>query len=578
MKKSRNNENQIPTELINKIQNNFCKTLDIALAIYNVNGNNITKEMNLSTFWNSFILGNPLVYPKCKAADINAIKTCISSNDSHVYNIYCDIAAFAVPISIEGKVIAVCIGGKSRTENPNLKLCKTEAENSGINFDTFLEAYLEIPLVSTDQLKLIGNLLKNTIETILDLNLNKKHTKSKIDEMQIMNDMLKEEVYSRTKILYETNQKYKSIVENAIDIIATINKNGIFTEINSAVNENLGFMKEEVIGMHFSKLVAQEDIPKIAKMIESFVSHGIDKESMIISCIDAQENEKIFSISAKPIYDNLGNLTEIQCIMHDITKRKLLEKELHKTKDEYVQLFDSIKDGVYSVDLKGNLLKTNESFSKIFGYEKEDLKKITIWSLFTDQKEAKDFIDQIENTKESSSLITTAKNNSEKEFYIEWNIAPVNNEKGNPIGHNGVIRDITSRMKYISTAKTEATKYQSLFDNLQEGVIITNEKGEIKEYNQKIAHIFRRQISIGIHISELIPEITCDKVQRLAKKGQIDIGYIKEFAISGVKLEVEGEILFQWMMKEVCKVDYTREKGAINNVPLDVKHADIKSN
>lgn len=576
MAKKRDIAKIIPSQLIRKIQENFCETLDVALTIYSVDGKNITRESNTNKFWKNFIFGNPMIYPRCKAAEINAIKTCIEQKSAYIYKIYCDIAAFAVPISINNEIIAVCVGGKVRMDNPNLRLCKIEAENIKADFDVFLEKYLGIPMMEAGRLLSMANLLKHTLETILELNISKKTSKEKIDEMEMMKDMLQKEIYSKTKNMYETNQKYKSIIENAIDIILTLSQDGIITEINRAVENDLWSTREEVIGSHFSKFIPLEYALKIKKMIKDCADKKIDSvKDLTIPICDLSENVHYFSANAKAIYDRSGNLEKIQCIMREITHQKQLEQELKEAKEEYVHLFEAIKYGIYMADLEGNIIKTNESMRSLFGYSEEELKNVKIWNLYTQEEKIKECVKEIVKDKSETMLNAVAKNKNGEDFYVEFSLTTINDQKGKTIGHGGIIRNISSKIEYITKAKSEKTKYQSLFENVREGIILTNEAGEITEFNPAAYYIFKGKIKNGINIKHMISAITEEKMKRLERKGEIAIKCASELkCITGIKINFNGQSQIQWICDASYKIDYMPEKKSLEQF----KETPVKKN
>ncbi|MBI5152101.1 PAS domain S-box protein [Candidatus Peregrinibacteria bacterium] len=555
----------ISRQLISKIQENFCSSLDISLTIYSANGENITRESRTTEFWKNFVFGNPAVYPKCKAAEINAINTCIAQKSIYIYRIYCDIVAFAVPIVINNEIIAVCVGGKVRSDNPNLKLCKAEAENIKADFDTFLEEYLAIPMVENEKLLSMANLLKHILETILELNISKKTSKEKIDEMEIMKDMLQKEVYSKTKNMYEVHQKYQSIVENAVDVILTLNKDGIITEMNRAIENNLWTTRDEVIGSHFSKFLPSENIPEIKKFINDFADKKMASVSgMLVPIYDLNENLHYFSVSAKPVYNSAGNLTEIQCIMHEITEQKKLEKELSEAKDDYSHLFESIEYGIYIADLNGNIMRANKSMYSLFGYTKEELNNIKIWNLYSKETEIKKCISRVIEEKGTTILNAVAEDKKGKEFYVELSVTAIKGETGKIIGHSGVVRDISNRIEYMVKAKSEEAKYKSLFENVHEGIIITNEKGEIANANPRASLMFKGKMKTGANIKDLIPEITDDRLKKISKKGETAIKFPdkKVFAV-GIKIKFDGQTQYQWIFTEPCNIDYLRMQKSI---------------
>ena len=65
----------------------------------------------------------------------------------------------------------------------------------------------------------------------------------------------------------ESEARFRSLSENAPDIIYTLGINGEFTYINPAIENILGYRPEEITGKYFVDITRKEDI---AKYIKSF--------------------------------------------------------------------------------------------------------------------------------------------------------------------------------------------------------------------------------------------------------------------------------------------------------------------
>ncbi|MFQ6089245.1 MAG: PAS domain-containing protein, partial [Candidatus Methanofastidiosia archaeon] len=69
----------------------------------------------------------------------------------------------------------------------------------------------------------------------------------------------------------------------------------------------------------------------------------------------------IFLISCSPIFDDEGNVTSTVHMVRDITEYKKVEEALKRSEKKYRDLVDNALVGVYSTNLKGEVLYVNES-------------------------------------------------------------------------------------------------------------------------------------------------------------------------------------------------------------------------
>ena len=67
------------------------------------------------------------------------------------------------------------------------------------------------------------------------------------------------------KLLGESEEKYRELIDNANDVVITIEPSGYFTFVNPKFSEMLGYSMEEAKKLHFSKLVHPDDLPMVTE-------------------------------------------------------------------------------------------------------------------------------------------------------------------------------------------------------------------------------------------------------------------------------------------------------------------------
>jgi PAS domain S-box-containing protein len=141
--------------------------------------------------------------------------------------------------------------------------------------------------------------------------------------------------------LRHSEERYRELVENANDIVTTLDLEGRITSVNPAVETILGYKPEELIGLPLSSLVPAEEM----KMHESMLRRKLDGEpstryEMTVMAKGGQKRLTL-DVNSRLISDARGNPIAIHSIARDITERKeaearqdLLVRELqHRTKN-----------------------------------------------------------------------------------------------------------------------------------------------------------------------------------------------------------------------------------------------------
>jgi ligand-binding sensor protein len=158
-------KNLLSLQVLQKIQDSYSLALGIPISIRNSEGKSITKLSNTSKLWN-FIHANPAAEIKLTSILKDAIEKCNRTSQTVIFERHPDTQAFLAPITSNGKVIAYFVGGLVRFGNPDLNIAEQQAKILHIDLDTYLDAYLRLPLFTKERLEASANLIKIISSTI----------------------------------------------------------------------------------------------------------------------------------------------------------------------------------------------------------------------------------------------------------------------------------------------------------------------------------------------------------------------------------------------------------------------------
>ncbi|MFZ0452587.1 MAG: PAS domain S-box protein [Ignavibacteriaceae bacterium] len=129
----------------------------------------------------------------------------------------------------------------------------------------------------------------------------------------------------------------------------------------------------------------------------------------------------------------------------------------------------------------------NKAFEKITGYKAcEVIGKNCRFLQGTEtlKEDIKIIRDAISKMKECKVVLINYKKDGTK-FWNELSISPVFDESGNLKNFIGIQSDITERIEAEATLKRSEQKFRSIIENLDNGIVLTNEEGVIIEWNKK---------------------------------------------------------------------------------------------
>jgi len=190
-----------------------------------------------------------------------------------------------------------------------------------------------------------------------------------------------------------------------------------------------------------------------------------------------------------PVY--VGNkIQNILGVNIDITERKKTEQKLKESEKKYKEIIESIEEGYYEVDLKGNYVDINDYHSRYFGYSRDEMIGSN-YRLFLLEEEAnkifKEFNEVFKNNLKNGHFEITVIRNDGEERYNEGSVYLKYDMKGKKIGFYGFTRDITERKITENKLKDSEEKYRSVFEQAADSIILIDiQTGDIVDFNSQM--------------------------------------------------------------------------------------------
>jgi PAS domain S-box-containing protein len=165
-----------------------------------------------------------------------------------------------------------------------------------------------------------------------------------------------------------------------------------------------------------------------------------------------------------------------------INERKKAEEALIISEKKYRSVLESIEEGYFEVDPKGNFTFFNDSVSRILGYSREELMGMNYREYSTRETSEKMF--RIFNKVYTSGKTA---NISEYEIikkdgtikYLEFSVSPMKNKEKKITGGRGVARDVTEHLR----AKKEKRELENKLHKARAATILGLAK--LSEYRDK---------------------------------------------------------------------------------------------
>ncbi|MDZ8187402.1 MAG: PAS domain S-box protein [Nostoc sp. ChiSLP02] len=167
--------------------------------------------------------------------------------------------------------------------------------------------------------------------------------------------------------LQESELKFRSIVENANDLIFVLSAEGIFTYHSPNVTAIMGYTLEEIEGHSVVEFTKPEDLPTSAAALQKALA-GEKLTNIEVRLRHKNGSWRWFNFNTSTIIASNGEIA-IAGVGRDITERKQAEEALRRSEMKYRNIFENSQVGIFRTRPQdGLILDANDRGANILGF------------------------------------------------------------------------------------------------------------------------------------------------------------------------------------------------------------------
>ena len=241
--------------------------------------------------------------------------------------------------------------------------------------------------------------------------------------------------------------RFRGLLEAAPEGIVIVNREGRIVLVNAQAERIFGYQKAELMGQSIDILVPENVRQLHTRHRADYYLHPSRRsmgEKLDLVAIRKDGSEFPTEISLSPLDTEDGTL--VTTIVRDITDRKQAEQELRTSEERYRQLFENANDLVYTHDMERNLTSFNKAGERITDYTREEALRMNIRELIAPQDldTAREMMSRIADKTPSVPFELSILSKENRRIILEISPHWIY-QKGNPIGIQGIGRDVTER-------------------------------------------------------------------------------------------------------------------------------------
>ncbi len=280
-----------------------------------------------------------------------------------------------------------------------------------------------------------------------------------------------QELKVQSILLKDSEEKYKSILENSLNAHFLIRPDGYILEANKAALDMFGYTIDEMQALGRADIMDISDT-NLATYVRQREETGFAKAELT----GVRKNGERFphEISSVSFKDSNG-VQRTSVSMVDITERKKAEENLRLSEAEFRAAFEYSALGMSLMDINGRWIRVNESFCRILGYTNRELMSLTLIDIaHPDDRDidAPLIKEVLSGSKRSYQLEKRYIHKNGTVVWVHQASSVVHDIDYNPSHWTVQIQDITEQKAIENTLREERELLRTLIDNIPTGIFI----------------------------------------------------------------------------------------------------------
>ena len=313
-----------------------------------------------------------------------------------------------------------------------------------------------------------------------------------------------EDITERKKaeeLLRESEAKYRLLVDNAYDMIWTLDAHGILTYASPSLKRILGYEISDVIGGSLHDFVHPDDVAICRKAFQNLLKHKKQMAGLICKVRHADDTWHWHTMGATPVFNSDGSCAHVIGISRDITDQKRAEEALNLSEAKLRGVFDATPIGLFI--LKDRVLLTaNKAWYQNIGYVESEIVGASTRILYEDEAEYERVGQALyanSMKKDSSSVQTKIKRKNSVFCDVVLTASPLH------VGtiHSGMVvamEDITERKQTVEALRENRQQLADIVEFLPDATMIIDKDHRVIGWNRAMENM------TGIKKEEIIGE------------------------------------------------------------------------
>jgi PAS domain S-box-containing protein len=168
--------------------------------------------------------------------------------------------------------------------------------------------------------------------------------------------------------LRQSEERYRSVLEQMEEAYFEVDIDGNFSFFNDATCRQLGYSREELMGMNYRDYTSEEDRQRINKAFRHVYQTGKPVKAFPAVRIRKDGEQLSTETSAFLLWNESGEIIGFRGVASNVTERKQAEEALRRSEQNLRDLIENSPLGIRIADKDGKTIYANRALLDMWGY------------------------------------------------------------------------------------------------------------------------------------------------------------------------------------------------------------------
>jgi two-component system sensor histidine kinase VicK len=184
---------------------------------------------------------------------------------------------------------------------------------------------------------------------------------------------------SAEQTLRESEARYRQLVEGSLGMVCTHNLKGIVLSVNAHGAQSIGRTREDMIDHRLSEFMPQDRRLGFDKYLSDIVRHGEVQGLLHLRHVNGEVRVVAYR---NKLVEIPGRDSYVLGFGVDITEQTRVQDQLRSLSRQSDSILESVGDGIFGLDLNGNITVINPAALQMLGFKSEEVLGRNMHQLF----------------------------------------------------------------------------------------------------------------------------------------------------------------------------------------------------